>query len=903
MEIAVREEPKPAAAPSDGMQLALPAEVDPWRMQLGKLVADRPCEDAPPMVATVYETAAAAATGTNRKEWKRGKCVENFGEQQWKQLSDAEKALVYGVYFGDCGWKPANPREWDTKLYKPDSPLRKDYCFTGVALYLGRGVARDVARAIECWRKAIVSFEANSYYFLGLCHKFGTELPESQEEAVKFFLKAKDCGQLEAAYMLGLHYLNGIGVELDELKASDCFILGGQPPAGKHMGCRRWLAQLYWDGVATSLATGVLQDYKTALKLFKESFDGGEEEAGEFIKVGHVKDMCLQDGSKKPVPKVPEVKPEDQPYHHRFVMRLDREPPPKDFGNCVRCNKKLIEGKFDAESKKCDPCVALGRMIKASTSMVECNDCFVTNKALFFGDRKDFCWACSGDSVALVDELARPKMGKLLKEQGNEFFKKGNYRMASRYYFKAVAFWPDMLVYRANLLASLSLERRFYTVWQQAKALLEQDPHNAPVRMLAGRACKELGLFEEARSHFRDVMQHEPKMLEQVEGDLLQLQDVERVGAQMASHIQRVHYKEAVTMFAVAPHHVKSNDALRFALMDTHFRMERFDEVAAEAPEVLALDLAPDYVAHGLRLQVMAQFYTSATPPLAELRATLDKALALASPKSPDRQGIVAAQELLALVASICEALKSPEASVMMAAVNRIQALDANLAQSERFGVMCVLFAEACMRLDQVKTATDICVRAARWPALTERVVALFEKAGNVALEGGDLDAAIAHLTLCMDLSFPPSESVLYSRACAYQRKGMWREAKADFAKLLELRPSNKQYKSGQKGTDERRTRRTGTVVPEFYKALGVSVDATMREIKRAFRKLALATHPDKVEDEDEKELEESTARFRAISEAYLTLSDLDKRREYDLKHNVLDRDEQDEHEDGFPTD
>jgi hypothetical protein len=46
-------------------------------------------------------------------------------------------------------------------------------------------------------------------------------------------------------------------------------------------GCRRWLAQLYWEGVATSLATGVLQDYKIAIKLFKEAYDAGEEEAGE----------------------------------------------------------------------------------------------------------------------------------------------------------------------------------------------------------------------------------------------------------------------------------------------------------------------------------------------------------------------------------------------------------------------------------------------------------------------------------------------------------------------------------------------------------------------------------------------------------------------------------------------
>ena len=62
-------------------------------------------------------------------------------------------------------------------------------------------------------------------------------------------------------------------------------------------------------------------------------------------------------------------------------------------------------------------------------------------------------------------------------------------------------------------------------------------------------------------------------------------------------------------------------------------------------------------------------------------------------------------------------------------------------------------------------------MRAAKWPALTERVVSLFEKAGNTALEAGELELAIQRLSLCMDLSFPPSESVLYSRACAYQRK------------------------------------------------------------------------------------------------------------------------------------
>ena len=152
------------------------------------------------------------------------------------------------------------------------------------------------------------------------------------------------------------------------------------------------------------------------------------------------------------------------------------------------------------------------------------------------------------------------------------------------------------------------------------------------------------------------------------DAELQQLQDVERTGAQMASHLATRNFRDAIAAFTGAPHHVKSNDSMRFALMDTHFRMERFDEVVRESHEVLALDLdkvnicsppslppltrlfLKDYRAHGLRLQVMAQLYTSSTPPIADLRATLVEALSLARPKSPDRAAIIEAQVSLDMV-------------------------------------------------------------------------------------------------------------------------------------------------------------------------------------------------------------------------------------------------------------
>jgi molecular chaperone DnaJ len=62
----------------------------------------------------------------------------------------------------------------------------------------------------------------------------------------------------------------------------------------------------------------------------------------------------------------------------------------------------------------------------------------------------------------------------------------------------------------------------------------------------------------------------------------------------------------------------------------------------------------------------------------------------------------------------------------------------------------------------------------------------------------------------------------------------------------------------------------------DYYEVLGVEKDADKKEIKKAYRKLAMKYHPDVSEDP------ESTEKFKEISEAYAVLSDEDKRGKYD---------------------
>ena len=87
---------------------------------------------------------------------------------------------------------------------------------------------------------------------------------------------------------------------------------------------------------------------------------------------------------------------------------------------------------------------------------------------------------------------------------------------------------------------------------------------------------------------------------------------------------------------------------------------------------------------------------------------------------------------------------------------------------------------------------------------------------------------------------------------------------------LSEEKKRAKQY------DDEFREQLEDSGLPDYYKILGLSRDATKEEIKKQYRKLAKEVHPDKTK------LQSSEEVMTEINKAYEVLSDEEKKERYD---------------------
>jgi TPR repeat protein len=160
----------------------------------------------------------------------------------------------------------------------------------GVSYANGYGVPKDAAKAVEWYQKAAAQGNPNAQAKLGSMYDTGEGVPKDAAKAVEWFQKAAALGNSDAQLILGIMYDNGDGVPKDGAKAVEWY---QKAAAQGNDGAQFNLGSMYFKG------DGVPMDIAKAMEWFQKAAAQGSVRAqvilGMMYSIGSgvPKDMVL----------------------------------------------------------------------------------------------------------------------------------------------------------------------------------------------------------------------------------------------------------------------------------------------------------------------------------------------------------------------------------------------------------------------------------------------------------------------------------------------------------------------------------------------------------------------------------------------------------------------------------
>ena len=153
-------------------------------------------------------------------------------------------------------------------------------------------------------------------------------------------------------------------------------------------------------------------------------------------------------------------------------------------------------------------------------------------------------------------------------------------------------------------------------------------------------------------------------------------------------------------------------------------------------------------------------------------------------------------------------------------------------------------------------------------------------------MKTGDKIKALQDLNKSLELD-PNYMKSLVRRAELNMDREEYTAAIHDYGKIQELDPS-----VNLKGKiDEAKKKEKQAKKKDYYAILGVSKSASVDEIKKAYKKLAMQYHPDRNRSKSDIEQQEAAKKFKDIAEAHGVLTDAEKKKKYDCGQMEFDGD------------
>ena len=140
----------------------------------------------------------------------------------------------------------------------------------GMCYYNGKGVAEDYAEAVNWFRKAADQGDVYAQYNLGYSYYQGECVTQDYAEAVNWLRKAAEQGHKKAQNLVGECYDNGKGITQDYAEAVKWYRMAAEQEDAK---AQYNLGNCYYNG------KGVTQDYAEAVKWYRMAAEQGNTDA------------------------------------------------------------------------------------------------------------------------------------------------------------------------------------------------------------------------------------------------------------------------------------------------------------------------------------------------------------------------------------------------------------------------------------------------------------------------------------------------------------------------------------------------------------------------------------------------------------------------------------------------
>ncbi|CAN8000469.1 unnamed protein product [Ixodes pacificus] len=162
----------------------------------------------------------------------------------------------------------------------------------------------------------------------------------------------------------------------------------------------------------------------------------------------------------------------------------------------------------------------------------------------------------------------------------------------------------------------------------------------------------------------------------------------------------------------------------------------------------------------------------------------------------------------------------------------------------------------------------------------------LYFNRATVCSKINQLNQAVEDCTTAISLNENYMKAYL-RRAKSYMDLEMYEEAVRDYERIWR----KDRTRENKRLLDQAKLELKKSKRKDYYKVLGIPKDATVDDIKKAYRKRALLHHPDRHSSAPEDIKREQEKKFKELGEAYNILSDPKKRVRYDEGRDLDDMD------------